>query len=127
MVAACELVGTIDADVPVVHVAGNLAFGALLVSAIVVEVALWRRADGTRPALRGGAGAVPSLALAGTLWDLAQGPWGDATSGLQGHAAWHLLCAVAAYLLFRLYCSERVTDALRPVAVGSRSTPAVDR
>ena len=38
-----------------------------------------------------------------------------------------LLCAVAAYLLFRLYCSERVTDALRPVAVGSRSLPAVDR
>ena len=53
MVAACELVGTIDAEVPVVHIAGNLAFGALLVTAIVVEVVLWRRADGYphRPAV----------------------------------------------------------------------------
>ena len=53
MVAACELVGTIDAEVPVVHIAGNLAFGALLVTAIVVEVVLWRRADGSpdRPAV----------------------------------------------------------------------------
>jgi hypothetical protein len=127
MVAACELVGTIDADVPVVHVAGNLAFGALLVTAIAVEVVLWRRADGTRTDLRWGAGAVGSMALAFTIWNLAQGPWCDPTSWLQGHAAWHLLCAVAAYLLFRLYCSERVTDALRPVAVGSRSLPAVDR
>ena len=127
MVAACELVGTIDAEVPVVHIAGNLAFGALLVTAIVVEVVLWRRAEGTRTDLRWGAGAVGSMALAFTIWNLAQGPWCDPTSWLQGHAAWHLLCAVAAYLLFRLYCSERVTDALRPVAVGSRSLPAVDR
>ena len=127
MVAACELVGTIDAEVPVVHIAGNLAFGALLVTAIAVEVVLWRRADGSRTDLRWGAGAVGSMALAFTIWNLAQGPWCDPTSWLQGHAAWHLLCAVAAYLLFRLYCSERVTDALRPVAVGSRSLPAVDR
>ena len=127
MVAACELVGTIDAEVPVVHIAGNLAFGALLVTAIAVEVVLWRRADGTRTDLRWGAGAVGSMALAFTIWNLAQGPWCDPTSWLQGHAVWHLLCAVAAYLLFRLYCSERVTDALRPVAVGSRSLPAVDR
>ena len=127
MVAACELVGTIDAEVPVVHIAGNLAFGVLLVTAIVVEVVLWRRADGSRTDLRWGAGAVGSMALAFTIWNLAQGPWCDPTSWLQGHAAWHLLCAVAAYLLFRLYCSERVTDALRPVAVGSRSLPVVDR
>ncbi len=44
MVAACELVGTLDAEVPVVHIAGNLAFGVLLVTAIVVELVLWRRA-----------------------------------------------------------------------------------
>ena len=80
MVAACELVGTIDAEVPVVHIAGNLAFGTLLVTAIVVEVLLWRRADGSRTDLRWGAGAVGSMALAFTIWNLAQGPWCDPTS-----------------------------------------------
>ena len=58
------------------------------------------------------------MALAFVIWNLAQGPWCDPTSWLQGHAAWHLLCALAAYLLFRLYASERVTDPLRSVAVG---------
>jgi hypothetical protein len=116
MVAACELVGTVDVDVPVVHIAGNLAFGVLLVCAIAVEVVLWRRApreSDTRTDLRWGGGAVGAMALAFVIWNLAQGPWCDPTSWLQGHAAWHLLCAVAAYLLFRLYASERVTDPLR--------------
>ena len=35
LVAACELVGTVDGSVPVVHDSGNLAFGTLLVTAIV--------------------------------------------------------------------------------------------
>jgi hypothetical protein len=131
MVAACELVGTVDAEVPLVHIAGNLAFGVLLVTAIAVEVVLWRRAPrlspGTRTDLRWGGGAVAALALAFVIWNLAQGPWCDPTSWLQGHAAWHLLCAVAAYSLFRLYASERVTDPLRSVAVGSRSSSPLDR
>ncbi len=131
LVAACELVGTIDADVPVVHIAGNLAFGVLLVAAIAIEVVLWRRAPG-RPAtartdLRWGGGAVGAMAVAFVIWNLAQGPWCDPTSWLQGHAAWHLLCALAAYLLFRLYASERVTDPLRSVAVRSRSASPLDR
>ncbi len=67
------------------------------------------------------------MGLAFVIWNLAQGPWCDPTSWLQGHAAWHLLCAVAAYLLFRLYASERVTDPLRSVAVGSRSSSPLDR
>ena len=130
MVAACELVGTLDAEVPIVHIAGNLAFGVLLVTAIVVEVVLWRRAprlSQPRTYLRWGGGAVAAMALAFVIWNLAQGPWCDPTSWLQGHAAWHLLCAVAAYLLFRLYASERVTDPLRSVAVGSRSSSPLDR
>ena len=130
MVAACELVGTVDVDVPVVHIAGNLVFGVLLICAIAVEVVLWRRApreSGTRTDLRWGGGAVGAMVLAFVIWNLAQGPWCDPTSWLQGHAAWHLLCAVAAYLLFRLYASERVTDPLRSVAVGSRSSSPLDR
>ncbi len=114
MVVACEVVGAVDADVPVVHVTGNLAFGLLLVTAIALEVLLWRRAGaGTvaaRTHLRWGAAAVAVMAMAFTIWNLAQGPWCDPTSWWQGHGAWHLLCAVAAYLLFRLYTSERRVD-----------------
>jgi hypothetical protein len=130
-VAACELVGTIDADVPVVHITGNVAFGVLLVTAITTEVVLWRRARtgraGTRTDLRWGVGAVSAMGVAFVVWTLAQGPWCEPTSWLQGHAAWHLLGALAAYLLFGLYASERVTDPLRSVAVGSRSSSPLDR
>ena len=107
MVAACELVGTIDAEVPVVHIAGNLAFGALLVTAIVDGGdALAARRTAPAPTCGGAPAPSASMALAFIIWNLAQGPWCDPTSWLQGHAAWHLLCAVAAYLLFRLYCSR---------------------
>jgi hypothetical protein len=74
-----------------------------------------------------GVASVGLLLLAFAIWNLAQGPWCDPTSWLQGHAAWHLLGALAAYLLFRLYASERVTDQCRPVAVGSRSSRTLDR
>jgi hypothetical protein len=125
LVAGCELVGTLQGHVPVVHDAGNLVFGILLVTAMAVETVLWRRRGAaTRTDIRWGVGAVTSMLVAFVIWNLAQGPWCAPTSWLQGHAAWHLLDAVAAYLLFRLYASERVTEALRPVAVGSRtSTP----
>jgi hypothetical protein len=127
LVVGCELVGTIEAEVPVVHIAGNLAFGILLVAAITTEVVLWRRAEPSRTDLRWGGGAVASMAVAFTVWNLAQGPWCDPTSWVQGHAVWHLLCAVAAYLLFRLYASERVTDPLRSELPGSRSGLSLER
>ena len=111
LVAFCEMVGTLDFSVPVVHDTGNLVFGVLLVTAIAIEVVLWRRAgrdaEGTRTRLRWGAGAVGAMTVAFVIWNLAQGPWCDPTSWIQGHGAWHLLDAVAAYLLFRLYASER--------------------
>ncbi len=125
MVAACELVGAYPGEVPVVMVAGNVAFATLLLTAAVVETRLWRRADGTRTDLRYGIAAVASMLIAFVIWNLDQGPWCDPFSWHQGHAAWHLLCAVAAYLLFRLYASEKVTDPLRSGEAGSRSGPVV--
>jgi len=106
LVGGCEAVGALPVHVPVVAVPGNVAFAALLVTAAVVETVLWRRAHASRTDLRWGAAAVAAMLVAFTLWNLAKGPWCAPTSWLQGHAAWHLLDAVAAYLLFRLYASE---------------------
>lgn len=108
--AACELVDTYDGRVPVVDHAGNVAFAVLLVTAVVVEVLLWRRA-GTLPGtprtrLGWGAGAVGAILLAFAIWNVTQERWCDPHSWLQGHAVWHVLCAASAYLLFRLWASE---------------------
>ncbi|GAA1932941.1 ceramidase domain-containing protein [Nocardioides hwasunensis] len=110
-VAACEAAGLWSGPVPVVHYAGNLAFGLLLVAAVVLEFLVWRRAESVL-VLRHGVVALAAMLLAFTVWLLSNAGWCDPHSLLQGHAVWHLLCAVAAYWLFRMYASER----LRPAA-----------
>jgi len=106
-VAACELIGLLGDDVPVVQQSGNVAFATLLLTAVVTEVRLWRRADGgVRTDLRWGAGALAAILVAFAIWNVTKTHWCDPHSLLQGHAAWHLLDAVAAYLLFRLWASE---------------------
>ncbi|MFC7724779.1 ceramidase domain-containing protein [Nocardioides sp. GCM10028917] len=107
-VAACELVGLWPDPVPVVHYSGNLAFGVLLVAAVVLETALWRRGETSR-VFRHGVVALASMLVAFTIWLLSNAGWCDPDSWLQGHAAWHLLCAVAAYWLYRLYASELIS------------------
>lgn len=106
LVAACELIGLWGREIPVVHFAGNAAFGLLLLVAVVMEVLLWRRGP-ARTELRYGLAALASTLLAFTIWNLSQHGWCNPDSLFQGHAAWHLLGAVAAYFLFRLYASER--------------------
>ncbi|MEO6413127.1 MAG: ceramidase domain-containing protein [Pedococcus sp.] len=109
IVAVCELVERIPGHVPVVDIAANLAFGLFLLMALAGEAVLWRRGE-TRREVRWGYASAGALALAFAIWNLAK----DGTAFcrphalLQGHAAWHLLCAVAAYALYRLYASERV-------------------
>lgn len=105
-VAACELVGLWPDPVPVVHHAGNLAFGLLLLAAVVLETLVWRR-GGTAIVFRHGVVALVAMLVAFTIWLLSNAGWCDPHSLLQGHAAWHLLCAVSAYWLFRMYASER--------------------
>lgn len=107
MVAGCELVGLLGDDVPVVQQAGNVAFAALLLTAVVIEVRLWRRAAGTGTDLRWGAAALGAILVAFLIWNLTKTRWCDPHSLVQGHAAWHLLGALSAYLLFRFWASER--------------------
>ena len=106
-VLACVLIGLWPHPVPVVNYAGNLAFGALLVAAVVLEVRLWRRGE-TATTFLYGVVALGSMLVAFGIWLLSTNGWCDPESIWQGHAAWHLLCAVAAYWLYRLYASERL-------------------
>jgi hypothetical protein len=110
VVVTCELVERIPGHVPVVDVAANLAFGVFLLVALAGEAVLWRRGDGRRQ-VGWGLASVGALALAFAIWNAAKdgSPWCHPDSLLQGHAAWHLLCAVAAYALYRLYASERLS------------------
>ena len=111
VVLVCELVERIPGHVPVVDIAANLAFGLFLLVALTGEAVLWRRGAARRQAGWGLASAG-ALALAFAIWNLAKDGSSLCHPGslLQGHAAWHLLCAVAAYCLYRLYASERVSD-----------------
>ncbi|QSR30715.1 hypothetical protein CFI00_09465 [Nocardioides sp. S5] len=104
-VAACEAVGLWPDPVPVVNYSGNLAFGVLLLGAVGLETALWRRGETSR-VFRHGVVAVASMLVAFSIWLLSNAGWCDPDSLLQGHAAWHVLCAVAAYWLYRLHASE---------------------
>jgi hypothetical protein len=105
-VLLCEVVGLWPDPVPVVHYSGNLAFGLLLAAAAVLETRIWRRGE-TATEFRHGVLSLAAMLVAFAIWLLTNAGWCDPDSVLQGHAAWHLLCAVAAYWLFRLYASER--------------------
>lgn len=106
-VAGCELIGLLGDDVPAVQQSGNVAFAALLLTAVILEVRLWRRADPTRTDLRWGAAALGCILVAFAIWNVTKTRWCDPHSLIQGHAAWHLLGALSAYLLFRLWASEQ--------------------
>jgi hypothetical protein len=125
LLLACELVGSWSRPVPVVMFAGNLAFGMLLLVAAAIEGVLSRRADRSID-LRWGLAGVAAIVVAFVIWNGAkQGTrFCDPDSLLQGHAAWHLLGAVAAYCLFRLYASERTRPAVRTPYTVARSRPS---
>ncbi|MEO8501067.1 MAG: ceramidase domain-containing protein [Vicinamibacteria bacterium] len=79
----------------------RLAFGILLVGALAVE---WRSARRGRRWLAIGASL---MAVAFVIWILDRWRLVCATDSLvQGHAAWHLLGALAAVCLYRSYESE---------------------
>lgn len=108
LVVGCELVGLISTDVPVVRFSGNLAFGVLLIAALAGEVVLARRHG---LSLRWGLAAAATMVLALGIWIASQHSLCDPHSLLQGHAAWHLLNAAAAYFLYRHYASEKTVSA----------------
>ncbi len=109
LVVLCEGVGLLPYEVPVLLHPGNIAFLALLVVALVGELRI-RSTTALVTDRRWGYAAVGTLLVAFAIWNAGQHGWCDPHSIWQAHAAWHLLCAVAAYLLFRLYASERAAS-----------------
>ena len=95
-------------SVPVLGHVGNAAFGLQLWVAIGLEVALVRRPSPHQDVWFGVA-AVATLALAFGIWTTGKGghAWCRPDALLQQHGIWHVLCALAAYLLFRHYAAER--------------------
>lgn len=102
-VVVSDVAGSTAGEVAVVDNAGNVAFAVLLLATAVIETIRSRR-DGLR--LAWGVAAVMTMLVAFTIWVPSRQRWCDPHSLLQGHAAWHLLCAVAAYLLYRFWASE---------------------
>lgn len=94
--AAQEVASLSGTSVPVVHDAGNAAFGLTLLVAVAVE---------SRRGTRWLAASGGSLVVAFAVWNTAQtGRFGCFPHSVyQGHGVWHLLCAVSAYCLFRHY------------------------
>jgi hypothetical protein len=115
----CEVVQAVGGALPVVMHAGNLAFGALLLTALVLERRILSRGETTLDR-RWILAATGSLAVAFAVWNTAKDGsqlcWPG--SVYQGHGVWHLLGALSAYCLFRFYSSERlVVDRPLPQAV----------
>jgi hypothetical protein len=104
-IAFCELVGLWSAKLPVVQHSGNVAFGGLLIVATVLEVRIVRD-PGTDIHARYAYSSFASLLIAFVIWNATNAGLCDPYSPIQGHAVWHVLCAVAAYLLYRYYASE---------------------
>lgn len=94
-------------EIPLFMHAGNLAFAVTLAVAIGVEVALDGRAAALMPRLdrRWMLAAGGFIALAFAIWTQAKtgSRWCHPHSLVQGHAMWHVLCAAAAYGLYRAY------------------------
>jgi hypothetical protein len=90
----------------------RVLFAAVLLPGIVLEIVRAGRA-GRAPGARGGARwlhvGLGLLVTAYLLWVLDQtGLWCDPGSPLQGHAAWHLLGALAGWCLARHWAGRRL-------------------
>jgi hypothetical protein len=91
-------------------VSSDVVFGLLIAGFSAGEYTVWRRRPELRQNRRWLALAGLCFGAAFALWLPSRGPDGalcDPHSLLQGHAAWHLLCAAAAGSIWCYWRSER--------------------
>lgn len=88
---------------------GDTVFAILIGLTVITEV-LNRFIRGMHHDIRWAGAAFASLMLAFFIWNISGTGTSlcDPYSPLQGHAAWHILCAVSTYCLFRFYASEHM-------------------
>lgn len=107
IVLTCECIGFSRYQVPLVEYSGNAAFAFFIITGIVFE-ALNTYVRKFEIEKIWGLLSLLSIITAFTIWNFWKNdsPLCDPTSIFQGHAAWHLLDALAVYFLFRFYVSE---------------------
>jgi len=91
----------------------DAVFGLLIAGFVLGEGAVWRRRPSLHQDRRWLALALGFFAVAFALWLPSRRPDGalcDPHSLLQGHAAWHLLCAAAAGSIWLYWRSERAAE-----------------
>ena len=108
VLAVCSVAEFTSGHVPLVMTMGNALFALLLIAGLSIEVVLRRRGVGHLD-LRWGIASAATLLVAFAIWNTGKdgGPLCHPESLLQPHAVWHLLDALAAWLLFRYYASSR--------------------
>ena len=107
IILICEYADTFRQPVPVVHYWGNAAFGFFILLSTAFEL-LNGYVKKITLDKKYGYYCLAFLILAFFIWSIWQdgSPLCNPGSLIQGHAMWHLLCAVAVYFLFRFYMSE---------------------
>lgn len=88
----------------------DVLFGVLCGSFFATEVAVWLRRGELRQQRRWLAAAAASFGVAFAIWIPSRrldGALCDPHSVFQGHAVWHLLCALSTLFIFLYYRSER--------------------
>jgi hypothetical protein len=91
----------------------DVVFGLLIAGFVLGEGAVWRRRRALRQDRRWLTLALLCFSAAFALWLPSRrpdGPLCDPHSLLQGHAAWHLLCAAAAGAIWLYWRSERTAE-----------------
>ena len=88
---------------------GIALYAVLIPTALALEAALHLRRPVCTRRRRFMLGAAGCFAIALLFWglSLSDAPLCDPASLLQGHAAWHLLCAAATVFVFLAYAKER--------------------
>ncbi|UJR17202.1 hypothetical protein I4U23_004097 [Adineta vaga] len=107
IVVICELVSRCDIYLPVIGGPANLLVAIFLIIFLIAElfIVFYRKSDIKK---RWGILGILAFILAFLIWNFSNtgGPLCFPNSWFQGHALWHVLCAIALYFLFRYHISE---------------------
>lgn len=97
----------IEYKFPFVGFAGSFFFGLFLLVAAALEL-IHHRFRRKTVKFKFALASLLTMIAAITIWKLSQtgNIWCVPDSMIQGHGVWHLLCALALYLMYRFYVSE---------------------